>query len=314
MIKDIELDRLVNSVLTNATDDSDASWDLVLELESYYYDRFSETREYYDEFLGALKSSAEHGCDLARAKFCQVVCDFGGVSKEVKRLAVQYGKACDLRLGLFHAAKILENPEFRPCDYFFNENAWPFGMHMLNEPDYDLLDAANCFQEFCDFYDYESMREEFESDKSFVLEAYYKAAILYLNKRGFGPGIPIEDNWISMAIYDLECIGEKGSCEQAAIALSIKGLYFLEVGLPDCVSLGYSDPPELFAADCFVEALDKDPNALDYFYKTSGFKNNSKELQRVIEACEKSINDTRTLWPEITEKLERELKIFKQHN
>ena len=295
-----ELEKLINSVIEKATDDSETSWYLVEDLVSYYYDHYANDCQYLDEFMEALKVSAEKDCRWAKVKISEAVFHFGG-SKDMKWLASQYGKESGLVLGFYFAARILEDPEFRPRDYFFNERAGLLGGHMPNEPDFSLRDAADCYQVVIDSFDPDD--DEFNKFQDYIIDSATKAALLFLNKRGFGPGIPIDPDNELKAYNDLNLVIKKGNPEQIAYASSILGAAELKSGNFD------------IASDLFIQALDKDPEAILYFYKESGFPKESEALNKLITACEKTIYLTRIFRsPQESDRLNRVLNYFKSLN
>ena len=299
---DKELERLIRSVIENAVDDSDASADLVESLATYYYDHFQDDHKYLIEFLETLRASAENGCSWAKFKFSQVVSQFGPaesgvITKDDKRLAVQYGKESGYALGYLFAAKILEEPDFRPCGYSFNEKEGHLGGHMFTEPDYDLLDAAECYQLVVD-----SIGSDDEMYLGFVLEAANKAALLFLNKRGFGPGISISSDDKLRAFDDLNLIIEKGNPEQVAYAASLLGTAELYAGNLDK------------AANWYIKALNEDPEAIFYFFIESGFQKESDTFRKLIELCDQTDILTRGFRPQIADRVQHAVRRFKALN
>ena len=273
---DKELERLVNSVIEKAIDDSDASADLVDALVNYY----NGISENYPEGLGrvmlALHKSAENGCSWAKVQFARMVyfnIDGEGCTLGVKRLGSDYGRDSGYLWGSYYAAKILEDPEFRPREYFYHPNAGLLGRHLLNEPDYALRDAADCYQAVVDGFD----PGEDGVYPGFVLESATLAAQLNLNKRGFGPG-PIDVSRREFrSLQDLKLVEEKGNAEQGAYALSIRGAHWLATRRFD------------LAIDCFLQALELSPNTISFIRDELCSGMNPEDFKKLLSACEKAV-------------------------
>ena len=273
---DKELERLINAVIEKAVDDSDASADLVDALVNYYNGIIESCPDGLGRVLVALHKSAENGCSWAKVQFAQMIyfnIDGEGCTLEVKRLASDYGRESGYLMGSYYAAKILEDPEFRPREYFYHPNAGLLGRHLLNEPDYALRDAADCYQKVVDGFE----PGEDGAYPDYVLESATLAAQLNLNKRGFGP-IP-KDMWReSVALQDLALVEEKGNADQGAYALSIRGAYWLDTGR-------HFD----WAKDYFIQALELSPNAIHFFRNESCSRMNPEDFEKLLSACEKAV-------------------------
>lgn len=277
---DKEFERLINSVKVNAIDDSESSDKLIDALISYFVES-GKSEEMFGYVLDALKASA--GCEnrYAMYQYSQLVCLTRKSTREQKLQAIQYGKQSGFYFGVFYAAKLLEDPEFRPGPngYFYNGNAGLLGRHMLNEPDFALRQAADLYQSIAD----EAMvaaEEEHGRFQRHILDSAIFAARLYLNKRSFGPGIPIEDWYEEKAVQDLEfVIRELEEPEEewenvcVSYAYSILGAYHLE------------KTEDAEAADCFVKALEANPDSVSYFCRER--INDKGAYDRILATCEK---------------------------
>lgn len=264
---DKELERLINSVIEKAIDDSEASDKLVDALVSEYFQNTSEAKQQnLGDVLDALKVSAEKGNSRARLWFSFFVYKNDDLPAELKKLAISFGSQCGYLTGIFYAAEILLDDVFRPRDYFYNPRGGILGQIMLNEPDYALSEAAGRYQFIVDNFE----PDEDGQYPDWVLYAAVEAARLNLNKRGFGPGLPIGDE--EKALSDLDFVMENGKGEQFARAAATKGAYLLEKSR------------DVEAADCFIAAIENDPDSVSEFCREHF--HDREAYDRVLAACE----------------------------
>ena len=266
---DKKLERLINAVIEKAVDGSEASEELVYSLCDYFNNTSRENAQYLGEVLDALKCSAEKGCSFAMLYFVVYVYQYSGMSVEQKELAIRYGAQCGYLRGYYFSALLLmEDDVFRPRDYFYNWRGGLFGSHMLNEPDRAMREAARRFQFVVDRHPEPAEGEQYPD---WVLDSAVKAARLNLNKRGFGPGLPIGDE--ELALSDLDFVMEHGEGEQFAHAAATKGAYLLMKNR------------ETEAADYLIAAIESYPDSVIDF-ACEHMHEKRDVYDRVLAACE----------------------------
>ena len=261
---DKELQRLINSVIEKAADDSEASDKLVDALYDYFCDTTKENYQHLGDVLNALKSAAEKGNGLAGLYFTHLVSLFEDLPVEQKELAVKLGAQCGFFEGGYYSALVLMDDAFRPNDFFYNWRGGLFGSHMLNEPDHAMREAARRFQIIVDHY------EPNGDYPDWVLDSAVRAARLNLNKRGFGPGLPLGDE--KQALSDLDFVMANGKGRQYARAAATKGAYLLMKNHED------------EAAEFFIEAIENYPDSVIDF--ACEHMRNRTVYNRVVAACD----------------------------
>ena len=268
---DTKLEKLINSVIEKAIDDSEASDEFVRALGVFFENTAEDNKQYLGDVLDALRSSAEKGNSLAMLYFAHYVYGEDDLPVAQKKLAIRYGGECGYLLGVYISAEILLDDVFRPRDYFYNPRGGILGRFMLNEPDYALRDAADRYQFVVDQFepDVDGPDEDGQYPE-WVLRSAVEAARLNLNYRGFGPGLPIGD--AEKALSDLEFVMQNGEGRQFARAAATKGVYLLDKNR------------DAEAADCFVAAIENDPDSVSEFCREHF--HDREAYDRVLAVCE----------------------------